>query len=170
MRDEEYFAIKERAAAQLLKLPHVNAVGFGGRRRNGQPTGEIVIKVFVTRKKPAHEVPPEELIPESFEGVATDVVEMGPLTYIQTPGAVNPDTREFDLADESEREIAAAFPAGRAQILHPSADLARRVREARYGRELWLWFVMLALLMLVVETLVARWGMVGRARAVVPAS
>jgi hypothetical protein len=84
--------------------------------------------------------------------------------------AVNPDTREFDLADESEREIAAAFPAGRAQILHPGADLARRVREARYGRELWLWFVMLALLLLVVETLVARWGMVGRARAVVPAS
>jgi hypothetical protein len=84
--------------------------------------------------------------------------------------AVNPDTREFDLADESEREIAAAFPAGRAQILHPGADLARRVREARYGRELWLWFVMLALLLLVVETMVARWGMVGRARAVVPAA
>lgn len=96
MRDEEYFAIKERAAAQLLKLPHVNAVGIGGREKNGQPTGEVVIKVFVTHKKPFHEVPPEEVIPESFEGVATDVIEMGPPSKIQTPGAINPEVMPLD--------------------------------------------------------------------------
>jgi hypothetical protein len=33
------------------------------------------------------------------------------------------------------------------------------VREARYGRELWGWFVMIALLLLVAETVIARWGM-----------
>jgi hypothetical protein len=37
------------------------------------------------------------------------------------------------------------------------------VREARFGRELWSWFVIAALLLLVAETIVARWGMPGRA-------
>jgi hypothetical protein len=84
--------------------------------------------------------------------------------------AVNPDARESDVAVAAERELVAAFPAGRAQILRPGADLARRVREARYGRELWAWFVALALLLLVAETVVGRWGMTGRARVVSPAA
>ena len=33
MRDEEYFAIKDRAAARLLRIPHVTGVGIGGRER-----------------------------------------------------------------------------------------------------------------------------------------
>jgi hypothetical protein len=96
MRDEEYFAIKERAAAVLLRIPHVNAVGMGGRERNGEPTGEIVIKVFVTKKKPASEVPPEELIPSSFEGVATDIVEMQPGIRRRqaVPGTLRPKLTE----------------------------------------------------------------------------
>jgi hypothetical protein len=99
MRDEEYFAIKERAAAVLLRIPHVNAVGMGGRERNGEPTGEIVIKVFVTKKKPASEVPPEELIPSSFEGVPTDIVEMQPRIrrHQAVPGVVKPTADNSDI-------------------------------------------------------------------------
>ena len=83
--------------------------------------------------------------------------------------AVNADAREFDLAAPPERELVAAFPAGRAQVLRPGADLARRVREARYGRELWSWFVMLALLLLVAETILGRWGMAANAPGISPA-
>jgi len=36
------------------------------------------------------------------------------------------------------------------------------VREARYGRELWGWFVSAALVLLVTEMAVARWGMESR--------
>jgi hypothetical protein len=79
MRDDEYFAIKRRGAAVFLKIPDVTAVGLGARERNGGRTGEVAIKVCVKRKKPANEVPPEEMIPRSFEGVPTDVVEMQPL-------------------------------------------------------------------------------------------
>ena len=94
MRDEEYFAIKKRAAAALRTNPDVVAVGVGGRERGGQPTGEIVIKVFVRRKKPASEVPPERMIPLSFEGVPTDVDQMG----IPRPafGAVEPHKTPVD--------------------------------------------------------------------------
>jgi hypothetical protein len=73
--------------------------------------------------------------------------------------AVNADPRESDLTPVAEAALTRAFPAGRAQILHPGADLIRRVREARYGRELWNVFVALALALLIIETIVARWGM-----------
>jgi hypothetical protein len=79
--------------------------------------------------------------------------------------AVNPDPRESDLAALPNPALLAAFPAGRAQVLQPGADLARRVREARYGRELWGEFLLLALLLLVTESIIGRWGMAPPAAA-----
>ena len=76
--------------------------------------------------------------------------------------AVNPSHRESDLTPLPEAALVRAFPPGRAQVLRPGADLARRVREARYGRELWGWFVSAALVLLVTEMAVARWGMESR--------
>jgi len=79
--------------------------------------------------------------------------------------AVNPDPRESDLAALSEDELLNAFPGGRARILRPGEDLARRVREARYGRELWPLLLSLALAFLVLETWLGRSGMAGPQRA-----
>ncbi len=76
--------------------------------------------------------------------------------------AVNPARAESDLTPVPEAALVRAFPPGRAQVLRPGADLARRVREARYGRELWGWFVVAALALLVAEMILARWGMEGR--------
>ncbi|HEY1307860.1 MAG TPA: trypsin-like peptidase domain-containing protein [Vicinamibacterales bacterium] len=99
MRDDEYFAIKTRAAAVFRKIPNVTAIGLGGREREGRPTGEIVIKVFVKRKKPPHEVPPREMIPPQFQGVATDVVEMGtPVRHLDpVPGSVVPPLEDSEM-------------------------------------------------------------------------
>jgi len=83
--------------------------------------------------------------------------------------AVNPPAQESDLAAMPEAQLVRAFPDGRAQVLKPGADLTRRVREARYGRELWTWFVILALLLLIAESILGRWGMSAPARAA-PAS
>lgn len=85
MRDAEYFAIKERAAAHLLKLPQVTAVGLGPRERNRRYTGEIAIKVFVRRKRPLDEIPEEERIPPLIDGVPTDVEELGELRLSESP-------------------------------------------------------------------------------------
>ena len=84
---------------------------------------------------------------------------------LHTTFAVNPSARESDLEPVPEPALVRAFPPGRAQVLRPGADLARRVREARYGRELWGWFVLAALVLLVTEMIVARWGMEGRPKA-----
>lgn len=70
--------------------------------------------------------------------------------------AVNPDPAESDLASAGERELLAAFPAGRATVLHAGESLANRVREARYGRELWPLFVGIALALLALESLLGR--------------
>ena len=77
----------------------------------------------------------------------------------RTSFAVNPDAREGDLEPLPDAALTGAFPDGRVQILRPGADLARRVREARYGRELWAEFLILALLLLIAESILGRWGM-----------
>ena len=83
-------------------------------------------------------------------------------TTVRSAFAVNPDPRESDLAAIPEAALLRAFPAGRARIVQPGADLARRVREARFGRELWSWFVGLALSLLIAESVIGRLGLAGR--------
>ena len=83
---------------------------------------------------------------------------------LRTSFAVNPDPRESDLTPLAERALVTAFPSGRARVLRPGDDLAVRVREARNGRELWREFVLLALVLLVAEAILGRWGMTGAAR------
>jgi hypothetical protein len=83
--DEELLEVKERAAQQLLRLPGVTGVGLGGRERGGQPTGEVVLKVFVREKRNRDELAPGEIVPSEFEGVPTDVVVMGDAELDQAP-------------------------------------------------------------------------------------
>jgi hypothetical protein len=78
-RDAQLYSIKERAAAQLMSVPGVSGVGLGGRRRDGRPTGELVLKVYVDRKRPLSELTPGETLPERFEGLGIDVGELGPI-------------------------------------------------------------------------------------------
>jgi len=73
--------------------------------------------------------------------------------------AVNPDPREGDLTPMPERTITAAFPAGTVRILRLGDDIAMRVRQARFGKELWPEFLILALILLVTESILGRWGM-----------
>ena len=76
--------------------------------------------------------------------------------------AVNPDPREGDLTPLPEASLVAAFPTGRVRVLRMGDDLALRVRQARFGRELWPEFLLLALLLLVAESVIGRWGMPDR--------
>src|SRR6266542_2385036 len=85
MPDDRLIAVKDRAAALFLQIPGVTAVGLGGRERGGQPTGEVVLKVFVARKRPAAELTPGQLLPEQFEGVGVDVSEMQEAELEGTP-------------------------------------------------------------------------------------
>jgi hypothetical protein len=91
MPDERLMALKERAAPRLMPTPGVTAVGLGGRMREGRTTGEVVLKVFVERKKPRAELTPGQTLPLTFEGVGVDVSEPGPLTPLTPHADPQPD-------------------------------------------------------------------------------
>ena len=90
MRSEsENLEIKNRAAEQLLGLPGVVAVGLGSKEVDGEPTGELAIKVFVKVKRAPGELPPEQLIPPEIDGIPTDVIESGEIhLVVDPPGAI----------------------------------------------------------------------------------
>jgi hypothetical protein len=64
-------AIKGRYQEQLMRLPNVTGVGIG------EKGGKEVIKVFVTHKVPESTLRPDEVVPRTLEGCATDVEEIG---------------------------------------------------------------------------------------------
>ena len=59
---------------RLMQLPNVTGIGIGRK------AGQDVIKVFVTKKVPKSALPPDELVPRTLEGYATDVEEIGVVT------------------------------------------------------------------------------------------
>ena len=69
--------VKRRHEDELRRKPNVVAVGVGFRTRAGQPGNEVCIVVSVSRKLPAAELTPTELLPASVEGVPIDVVDTG---------------------------------------------------------------------------------------------
>ena len=69
---ERIIRIKQAAEAELLGRPGVVGVDVGLKYVAGERTDEIVIRVHVTQKG---EVPAEQRIPETIDGVRTDVLE-----------------------------------------------------------------------------------------------
>ncbi|ULA58113.1 MAG: hypothetical protein LZF60_20163 [Nitrospira sp.] len=64
--------IKTAAEDDLLSRPGVTGVDVGYKFVNGQKTDEIVIRIHVADKK---EVPPDQKIPDTIQGVKTDVIQ-----------------------------------------------------------------------------------------------
>ncbi|GGA41832.1 hypothetical protein [Dyella nitratireducens] len=71
----EALEVKLRVERRLLALQGVHTVGLGGKVTAGLPTGEVAIRVQVTQKKPLSEIPAEERIPETIDGIKTDVIQ-----------------------------------------------------------------------------------------------
>jgi hypothetical protein len=91
---ERLLDIKTRAAAEFMTRPGVTAVGLGGRERAGRPTGEVVIKVFVERKRPLAELSPGDALPERFEGVSVDVSQLAQSVPDTGPGTDDPGEQD----------------------------------------------------------------------------
>ena len=66
--------LKERRA-DLLARSDVNALWIDYKTAGGCETDTLVLKFAVTKKKPAHELKPEEILPKEIDGFLTDVVE-----------------------------------------------------------------------------------------------
>jgi len=70
--------------------------------------------------------------------------------------AVNLDTRESDLSRLSPADARKRWASYQPVVLEGAVDLARRIREGRYGREIGALLLALALACLVAETVIAR--------------
>lgn len=105
---DELRTIRERAAARLLQIPGVHVVAIGGRERQGRPTGEIVFKVGVDKKRPLYEVPEAHRLPSTIEGVGLDVIEVGRFQLtVAIPGVpgTSIDEEGFDTDPGKHRPI-----------------------------------------------------------------
>jgi hypothetical protein len=69
---EQAVAVKSRWEREWLSRPGVTAVDVGGRTRDGQPTEELAIRIYVARKAAA---PPEILALREVEGIPVEVIE-----------------------------------------------------------------------------------------------
>ena len=72
---EEILKVKEKHAEEILSHEGVHSVGIGYKRVNGEKTDELAILVFVADKKSIDEA---ELIPNTIEEVAIEIIEMAP--------------------------------------------------------------------------------------------
>jgi hypothetical protein len=67
--------VKEAVAESLMARPNVTGVGVGYRFVGGRRTDQVCLRVYVRKKLPKSELRPEELLPESIDGVPVDVIE-----------------------------------------------------------------------------------------------
>lgn len=69
--------VLKRHEADLLTMPNVIGVGVGLQYVAGESTGEVAIVVLVRSKVAEAELAPDDVVPNSLEGVAVDVQEIG---------------------------------------------------------------------------------------------
>lgn len=77
--------VKARYEGELGKLPNVVGVAKGKKWVNGVQTDEDAILVLVKEKKLKSELTEDEIVPESLEGVNTDVYESDEIHIFQDP-------------------------------------------------------------------------------------
>ena len=65
--------VKAKHRGMLLALPNVVGVGVGKRITGRQPSSEMAIIVFVSRKVPDAELKESERIPRQLDGIPLDV-------------------------------------------------------------------------------------------------
>ena len=77
---ERIKAVKRAHERMLLAKPNVVGVGIGYRIARGRETDTAAIVVMVSRKLPAANLRPDELIPSTLDGIPVDVQETGKMS------------------------------------------------------------------------------------------
>ncbi|MFQ5923387.1 MAG: hypothetical protein ACE5M4_11135 [Anaerolineales bacterium] len=80
---EEVKRAKELSKYSILSKPNVVGVGYGYKERAGRRTAELCVVAMVRVKLPKSSLAPDELVPTAFDGVSTDVVQVGEIRALQ---------------------------------------------------------------------------------------
>src|SRR5262245_39105704 len=76
-KEEKIAPIQARHETELLRYPNVVGIAAGIRTKQGKPTGEPCLVVYVERKVPRSKLQTNQSLPSQLEGIRTDVVEAG---------------------------------------------------------------------------------------------
>jgi hypothetical protein len=76
-------AVRAAHEAELMHYPNVVGVAESVRTRDGRPTGEPCMVVYVVRKVPRQELRADEVLPEEIDGVCVDVVPVGEICPLE---------------------------------------------------------------------------------------
>jgi len=82
---EDVRRVKAEHEKALLGKANVVGCGVGYREVAGVRTDELAVIVSVVKKIPQHQLAPSDHVPESLEGVRTDVWETGTFRSLQAP-------------------------------------------------------------------------------------
>jgi hypothetical protein len=82
---EEVRRVKAAHVDALLHKKNVVGCGVGYKEIGGVRTDELAVVVSVAEKPPREQLAPRDLVPQSLEGVRTDVRETGILRALQDP-------------------------------------------------------------------------------------
>jgi len=82
---EEARQALQQSSRELLDRRNVVAVGVGRKTVAGRRTDQVAIVCSVEAKQPRSALDPRDLIPQTVEGVPTDVVSTGPIFALQVP-------------------------------------------------------------------------------------
>lgn len=89
--------IKKAVEDELLKRPGVTGVDVGYKYVDGKKTDEIALRVHVAEKK---DVPPDQKIPETINGVRTDVLQnkfvLHPVSMLEQDIRPEVDSNTYD--------------------------------------------------------------------------
>ena len=113
---------QQAATDRLMDLPNVTGVGLGHKFTDGADTGRRAITVLVERKLPPELLAPGEAVPESVDGVPTDVREVGRL---EAGGGQLLEDLDVPSVDELEQMVGAQRSTAQ--------SLRGRVRPVRGG-------------------------------------
>ncbi|CAG7839540.1 hypothetical protein [Clostridium haemolyticum] len=81
----------------FLNKSNVVALGLGYKIKNGIIYSKKCISIFVNNKLPLHELLPKDIIPSSYNGIITDVIDSGPITASSLTNKIRPTLGGYSI-------------------------------------------------------------------------
>jgi hypothetical protein len=78
----------ETSARARFQKANLVGIGFGAKETNGAFTGELAVRVYVTRKLPRADLPGKFRVPDLVNGIVTDVIPVGPMKFQSRPATI----------------------------------------------------------------------------------
>ncbi|MCL4515554.1 MAG: S1 family peptidase [Firmicutes bacterium] len=86
----------EKKKKHLLNLPNVVGVGVGYKQVGGVTTTQPAIVVLVEKKVPSAQLLPNQMVPQAVDDVATDVIQVGKLRFLEQLAKPGPELQKAD--------------------------------------------------------------------------